>query len=374
MPESANAMSPADRSAMSFTSAPTAGGQLREAAAALADAAIVCGFGSRPAQKARHGETGRARSHQQAGELVAQLADAVDADSQALFDDYIGWFKVLLHQRGMHDVDLVHHLGCMAEAVRQRMPPSAAAPAVAMIERARAALPAMPGTAASFLDPGEPLSQLAHGYMHALLGGYRQAAGRLVFDAAERGEPVHRLYLQVFQPALREIGLLWQANRISVAQEHFCSAATQVVMSQLLPRAFDAQRNGCVAVVACVAGDQHEVGARMVGDFFEMAGWDNFFCGANTPHAAVVQSVVDRGADVLAVSATMGNHPHAVAELIRTVRADPHCSGLRIMVGGHPFTIEPRLWRAVGADGCAPDADAALALAGQWQAGFAATS
>ena len=213
------------------------------------------------------------------------------------------------------------------------------------------------------------MSPLAREYLHTLLGGYRGAAGRLVFDAAERGEPVGHLYLQVFQPALREIGRLWQMKKISVAQEHFCSAATQIVMSQLLPRESAAERCGRGVVVACVSGDLHEVGARMVGDFFEMAGRDTYFCGANTPHAAVVQSVVERAADVLAVSATMGYHLHAMQDLIDVVRADPRCARLRVMVGGHPFTVDPALWRTVSADGTAADADAAVALAGHWLAG-----
>ena len=191
---------------------------------------------------------------------------------------------------------------------------------------------------------------------------------RLVFDAADRGEPVQQLYLQILQPALREIGRLWQLQKISVAQEHFCSVATQIVMSQLLLRVPAAKRCGRGVVVACVSGDLHELGARMVGDFFEMAGWDTYFCGANTPHAAVVHSVVERKADVLAVSATMGYHLHAVQELIELVRADPRCATLRVMVGGHPFTVDPALWRTVGADGTAADADAAVALAGQWLA------
>jgi methanogenic corrinoid protein MtbC1 len=237
-----------------------------------------------------------------------------------------------------------------------------------MIEGARTALPAMPGTTPSFLDPGQRLSPLAREYVHALLGGYRQAAGALVFDAAERGEPVRQLYLQVFQPALREIGRLWQMKKISVAQEHFCSAATQIVMSQLRLRGVVAERCGCSVVVACISGDLNDVGARMVGDFFEMAGWDNYFCGANTPHAALVEAVVERTADVLAVSATMGYHLHAVQELIEAVRADPRCARLRIMVGGHPFGVEPTLWRTVGADGSAADADAAVALADHWLA------
>jgi len=115
----------------------------------------------------------------------------------------------------------------------------------------------------------------------------------------------------------------------------------------------------------------HEVGVRMVSDFFEMAGWDVYLCGADTPHAAVVQAVVDRAADVLAVSATMGYHLHLVKELIGEVHADPRCARVRVLLGGRPFCVDPALWRAIGADGMAPDADAAVALAGQWLANAA---
>ena len=43
----------------------------------------------------------------------------------------------------------------------------------------------------------------------------------------------------------------------------------------------------------------------------------------------------------------------------------------RLMVDGHPFTIDSALWRKVGVDGPAADADAAVALAGQWLEGCA---
>jgi methanogenic corrinoid protein MtbC1 len=67
----------------------------------------------------------------------------------------------------------------------------------------------------------------------------------------------------------------------------------------------------------------------------------------------------------------MGDHLHAVQDLIEVVRADPRCARLRVMVGGHPFTIDPALWQTVGADGTAADADAAVTLAEQWLAGSA---
>ncbi len=346
----------------------SAGHQVRERAGELADAVVACEYGRYPQLRARYGPAGPAKSRQDAVYHFSYLADALDTDSPALFNDYIGWAKVLLEHFGVHSEDLDHHLGCMADVLREQMPSPMVTSAIAMIEGARAALPAMPSTSPSLLDPNQRLSPLARDYMHELLGGYRQAAARLVFDAAQRGEDVRELYLQVFQPALREVGRLWQTKKISVAQEHFCSAATQVVMSQLLPREFAEERQGHGVVVACVRGDLHDVGARMVADFFEMAGWDAYFCGANTPHAAVVQSVIERAADVLAISTTMGYHLHAVQELIGVVRADPRCARLRIMVGGHPFTVDPALWRTVGAEGTASDADAAVKLAGQWMA------
>jgi methanogenic corrinoid protein MtbC1 len=74
---------------------------------------------------------------------------------------------------------------------------------------------------------------------------------------------------------------------------------------------------------------------------------------------------------VLAVSATMGYHLHLVQDLIEAVRADPRCDRLRVMVGGHPFSIDPAVWRAIGADGTAADANAAVAVAGSWLAGSA---
>ena len=349
----------------------SAGHQLRDQAGALSDGVVACEFGRHPKLRTRYGPTGRIKSRRDTVCQFLCLADALDASSPALFNDYIGWVKVMLQQCGGHDQDLEHHLVCMAEVVLEQMPAPVAASAVAMLDGARAALPSMPSTATSFLDTGQRLSPLAREYVQALLGGYRQAAGQLAFDAAERGEPVRHLYLQVFQPALREIGRLWQTKKISVAQEHFCSAATQILMSQLLPRAVAAERCGRSVVVACVSGDLHEIGARMVGDFFDMAGWDTYFCGANTPHDAFVHSVVERAADVLAISATMGFRLHAVQNLIETIRAEPRCARLRVMVGGHPFNVDPALWRTVGADGTAADADAAVALAGHWLAGSA---
>jgi methanogenic corrinoid protein MtbC1 len=223
----------------------------------------------------------------------------------------------------------------------------------------------MPQDLSTFLDDGAPLSPLARAFSSALLHGDRAMASKVVLDAVATGTSVQDVYLHVFQPSQYELGRLWETNRITVAQEHYCTAATQLVMSQLYGHVFATPKQGLALVATSVAGNLHELGVRMVADFFEMAGWDSYYLGADTPNDAVIAAVGERHARVLAVSATLDNHVDGVRGLINAVRREPECAGVQVIVGGRPFNRDTELWRAVGADGFAPSAEPAIALAHQ---------
>ena len=103
----------------------------------------------------------------------------------------------------------------------------------------------------------------------------------------------------------------------------------------------------------------------MVADFFEMDGWNTFYLGANTPHDSVTATIIERQADVLAVSATISYHVDAVRDLIDVVRQHPIAGNVTILAGGYPFNRDPDLWSRVGANGFASNAQNAIALANQ---------
>jgi Predicted cobalamin binding protein len=69
-------------------------------------------------------------------------------------------------------------------------------------------------------------------YKDALLNVQRYEASRMIFKAVEDGMDIKDIYIHVFESSQHEIGRLWQNNMITVAQEHFCTAATQMIMSQ----------------------------------------------------------------------------------------------------------------------------------------------
>ncbi|MEO8338074.1 MAG: cobalamin-dependent protein [bacterium] len=286
--------------------------------------------------------------------------------SDALFEAYIGWARILLDRLGFTEQHLAQNLSYLRDALREMLPEPSGGAAAAIVDRGLVLLPASPSTTASYLKSGAPFAELATAYLDTLLTGDRQAAGALVLDAAVAGASVRDIYLHVFQRSQHEIGRRWQLNEMTVADEHFCTAATQLIMSQFYPRIFSSARRNRRLVAACVGGDLHEIGVRMVADFFEMDGWDTYYLGANMPTAAIVSTVADRRPDALAISATMTYHVPAVRELIDAVRGAAADAGRpvpHILVGGYPFSIDPRLWRIVGADGCAGDAEEAVQVA-----------
>jgi MerR family transcriptional regulator, light-induced transcriptional regulator len=207
------------------------------------------------------------------------------------------------------------------------------------------------------------IADLAKHYLESLLRGHRDEATHLILTAVATGTSVKSVYMEIFQPVQRQIGQLWQTNQVSVAQEHYCTAATQLLMGRLYPYLHMGPKNGKRVVVTCVGGESHELGARMVADFFEMNGWDSYFLGANTPSKSILTEISEREADMLAVSVTIHYNVETARKLICDVRQSPDARDLKIMVGGRPFLIAPNLWRTVGADAFAQDAEQAAAAA-----------
>jgi len=332
--------------------------------APLAEAITARQYEAQPELLARYGEAGRAKCLQDAAYHLSYLADSVAAESPSLFSDYVGWAKVMLGARGIPAGDLSRNLSVMREVVGRSCPPEARGVVEEFFEAGLKRLPSLPTGLPTLFADSAPRVDLARQYLRLLLGGERHAAGRLILDAADSGVPVKELYLHVFHASQREIGRLWQTNQLSVAQEHYCTAATQLIMAQLYPRIFRTEKNGRRLVATSIAGELHEIGGRFVADFFEMEGWDTYYLGANSPTPAVVQALAERKAHVLAVSATMTFHVRAVEELVAAVRASEGLRAVKVMVGGYPFNVEPELWRRVGADAYAADASEAVAAAG----------
>jgi methanogenic corrinoid protein MtbC1 len=293
---------------------------------------------------------------------LSYLFEAIEASSPDLFADYITWEKIFLVNLGIPEKRLKERLEVMEDVIIRNLPPEKSSIAIRYIEEGIDNLP-NPTKDISFINEDKPLVKLLEQYLKLLLDGDRHTAGKMIVEAVDNGISVKDIYLHVFQSSLYEVGRLWQENKITIGQEHYFTAATQLIISQLYPYISNSEKTGKVLVATSVSGELHEVGVRMVSDFFEMDGWKTFYLGANTPTESVIETIISKKADLVLISATISSHISEVIELISTVRRCVDCRNPKIIVGGYPFNIDKDLWKKVGADGQAEDAETAIELA-----------
>jgi MerR family transcriptional regulator, light-induced transcriptional regulator len=192
---------------------------------------------------------------------------------------------------------------------------------------------------------------LRRSYSDAIQRGDRRAALRAIDEARTDGLDIRTLYEEVLQPAQREIGRLWQENRITVADEHLATAITQAAMSRVYDELFRVEpRAGRTLIAACADTERHELGLRMVCDLLELDGWDTCYLGATVPIESLVDIVRERRPRAVALSASIAPHLQRLQSAIAAIRETLGAATPLIMVGGRLFQDDPALGQLIGAD------------------------
>ena len=286
------------------------------------------------------------------------LAEALAAGEPGLFRLDVEWLAATYAARNA-PLDLLEGtLRCLRQELEEGLPASAVERTGAYLDAGLAVLAHPPAAPVSVLGDG-PQAELAKRFLLAALEGRRADAEQVVLDAFDGGLGVPDLHRHVVVEAQIEMGRLWQVGEVHVAEEHLGSRIVESVLAVLRARMPRAEPIGKAVLVASVQGNLHDTAARLVADHFEMAGWRSLLLGADIPEQDLVLAVEGYGVDLVALSAEMALHVRSTAAHIEALR-ESH-PNVRVLVGGRPFGALPELWRAVGADGSAPDAESAVA-------------
>lgn len=332
---------------------------------ALATRITQLHFANHPELLQRYSAAGKERCFEDAVFHLEFLIEALKIDHRELYGNYILWAAAMLEHRNIPKSDLENNLQYLLQALQDELGADFPEQIESFIGHAREKLAQKAITASSSITEENPLKDEARRYLKYLLNGERKKARASIDELVQKGTDIKDIYQYIFQPTQYEVGHLWQCNKITVAHEHYCTAATQLIMSGLYPYIFSTQRIGKTMVACSIAGELHELGIRMVTDFFELAGWDTYYLGANMPDTHLQQAAAEHRANLLAISVTLPTHVSTAAALIKQIKNNPDHSELTILVGGYPFLQHPDLWEKIGADGFAGNANQAIAVAEQ---------
>lgn len=213
-------------------------------------------------------------------------------------------------------------------------------------------------------DSTKPRDVIQSEFLVHLINMESDLAYQYIAMKMEQGSSIHEVFLEIFQPTLYQVGELWQQRIITVAKEHYITAAIQHIIGKLYPMLFANKSSSTHSITAVCAGNElHEIGMRMIADFFELEGWDSHYLGSNLAAEFVVEQLLSHPTDVLAISATTSTHLVEVKQLITMVKNHEALKHTTIMVGGKVFNDTPNLWKLLGADLFASDPKQAIRLA-----------
>jgi DNA-binding transcriptional MerR regulator len=112
-----------------------------------------------------------------------------------------------------------------------------------------------------------------------------EQAANTALDRLSAAYTVETVLQQVVLPYLHRLGERWVTGEVSVAQEHF---ASNLLRGRLLGLAQGwGQGQGPGAILACVPGEQHELGLLAFGVALRRRGWRITYLGTDSPIGAV---------------------------------------------------------------------------------------
>ena len=310
----------------------------------------------------RYGEGGKVRCLEDAVYHLEFLIEALKLEHVDMYTNYIVWASAMLRSRNIPMKDLENSFDFMLRIIEELIGEEGYSQVLEYVEGAKEKLEFTPEIPETYILETNPFKREVESYLNLLLNGKRKKASLLIDELLQNNVSVKDIYHYIFQISQYEIGILWQCNKITVAHEHYCTAATQSIMSGLYQTIFSAKRTHKVLVACSISGDLHEMGIRMVADFFEMEGWDTYYLGADVSRLQLMEALTEYKADVLAISVTLPTYVSKTSELITHVRTEPNFQKLKIIVGGYPFMMNPGLWKKVGAQGYGQNAFDAIEL------------
>lgn len=318
----------------------------------IAQAITARTFAEHPDLQQKYGERGRRKCQEDTIYHLHYLSEAIATNGKQMFVDYVGWAKIMLYSRGIDPASLGDNLQSMAHVLRLKSPRSCRRTFAEFIRSASAALPKLPDTLPSFIDPINRLAELADSYLKSLLLLNRNDALSLVLQQLEMGLTIQELFKHVIYPVQREVGRLWQENQITVLQEHYCTAATDLLITRLKHKSRGVPR-GVAALAVCPDGEEHSLGIKMFSDLLESDGWRVAYIGPKCPITDVLQHVRAYSTDLVAISVATPLNLGKTKDLITRIKSLEHPPS--ILIGGAAVNSNPELWKHLAADGAATD-------------------
>lgn len=183
----------------------------------------------------------------------------------------------------------------------------------------------------------------------------KQKAVQYALNLLESGKTdVRTLYSQILAPSLNQMQCRLADKKVCIWKEHVRTGIVRTIVECCYPyvvkeRDKAGSAKNKTTVVICPPEEYHDLGARMVADFFTLCGWDAVFVGGNTPYNDFYNAASQIRPDIIAISITNYYTLVAARKIIADLKALLGAS-VKIVVGGYAVREATGNFETLGAD------------------------
>jgi methylmalonyl-CoA mutase cobalamin-binding domain/chain len=196
----------------------------------------------------------------------------------------------------------------------------------------------------------------------AILNGDAKTAIALTREALAQNTDPLELVTKYMIPAMDEAGRRFECEEYFVPDLLVAARAMKGTLGLIRPLL--AERGNEPAgrvVIGTVKGDLHDIGKNLVASMLEGGGFEVIDLGADVAPEKFVEAVKEKSADFVCLSALLTVTMPAMRATIKALENSGVRQAVHVLVGGAPVTEQ--FATQIGADGYAPSATAAVALA-----------
>jgi len=195
-----------------------------------------------------------------------------------------------------------------------------------------------------------------------IINGDAQEAKEQVQSALDAGIDPSSILNDSMVKAMAEVGRLFEEGEYYVPEMLISARAMQSGLAVLKPLLVQADVKAVGKVVAgTVKGDLHDIGKNLLCMMLEGAGFEIQDLGTDVSPQKFVDAVRAGDVDIIALSALLTTTMPNMKATIQALQESGLRERVKVIIGGAPVT--PDYANQIGADGYAPDASRAVALA-----------
>jgi len=171
---------------------------------------------------------------------------------------------------------------------------------------------------------------------------------------SEKKVNVPDLYEKIIAPSLRNITCKVVEKNICIWQEHVRSSIVKTVIENCYTYVIEEaklslNKNRGKVIVLCPPEEYHDIGARMISDFFTILGYETIFVGSNTPKSDFLRAIEYIKPKYIVISITNYYNLVAAKKTIEGIK-QKYRDEFKIIVGGIAFKSNKELYKIIGAD------------------------